>query len=90
MQLWLAALVESGYTFPPLQRRHRNVAVMEQFNNALPTEMVLLWTQNWKEIFAYVVVRGAFNDTEIAELRAHEIDAYNHPTEPMRGFVSPI
>ena len=90
VQLWLAALVESGYTFPSLQRRQRNVAIMEQFNNALPTEMVLLWTQKWKEIFAYVVVRGAFNDTEIAKLQAHEIDVYNHPPEPKLGFFGPM
>jgi len=62
VQLWLGALTESGYEFPNVtRRRHHNVAVMGQFNYAIPKDRVLFWHQKQREVFDKVLVTGPFN-----------------------------
>lgn len=47
-QFWLGVLIEFGYQFPSFKGRHRNVAVMGQFNYADSKSIVtdvIFWTQ---------------------------------------------
>jgi len=76
VQMWLGALTQSGYKFPELKRRFRNVAVMGQFNYAdQPTTVddVIFWTQKQREKFTTVVAAAPFNDEQITSLEANSI-----------------
>lgn len=103
LQLWLQALVESGYEFPPIKRdRYTNVMLMGQFNFARPNRDVKYWVQKWREAFRHVQVRGPFAEDQVATLRDSGVDAYgsdegpaaakNHPYKDMdtAGFFSPM
>ena len=91
VQLWLGALHQAGYKFPPLKkRRYRNVAVMGQFNyadNDSIIEQVIFWTQKNLERFQHVLVAGPFNDDQMSVLNAHSIDVIQGRDD--KGFVSP-
>lgn len=90
VQLWLAALVEIGYEFPPMLR-HRldHTVLMGQFNHAtLPTKDILFWHQKWRQWFNRIVVRGPFQSTQILELQQHGIEAFESRDDS--GWYSPI
>jgi hypothetical protein len=89
VQRWLAALLESGYEFPkPVRERHNNVVMMGQFNYPKDPDDVVFWYQKWREVFQYVIVRGAFEEDQLLELRSRGVDAYKGSAD--RGFYSPI
>jgi hypothetical protein len=89
VQLWLAALVEIGYEFPPmLRRRVDHTVLMGQFNYALDTEGILFWHQKWRQWFNRIVLRGPFDDTQIHELQRHGIQALEGDDD--NGFYSPM
>jgi hypothetical protein len=92
VQLWLAALVESNYSFPTvgIRERNREVVVMGQFNNALPIDKLLVWSQKWRELFQHVTIRGDFDSVQVAEMTAHGLDAHGQAPESMSGFFSPM
>jgi len=90
LQLWLGALQQVGYEFPPLKRRHRNVAVLGKFNYADSPQVVndvLFWTQKTRERFTAVLVAGPFSDEQRHELEAHSIEVLICRDD--RGFYSP-
>jgi len=84
VQLWLAALHESGYDFPKVQpksrRRIRDVVLMGQFNypsliavdEGMQQEQtkadLLFWHQKWRQRFQNVVLRGPFPTDVVNDL----------------------
>lgn len=81
VQAWLGALEQIGYTFPPLKRRYRNIAVLGQFNYAdAPTVVddVIFWVQKQKESFVTVIAAGPFNDKQMTALKGNFIDAISN------------
>ena len=89
VQLWLGALMESGYEFPTMiHRRHADVVLMGQFNYPNSFSDVLFWNQKYRKWFDRIVVRGPFSDVQLEKLHAHGIDA--HVGRNDKGFVSPL
>jgi STELLO glycosyltransferases len=92
VQLWLEALVESGYQFPTIQpdRRHRqdDIVVMGQFNFNSPLPDVLFWNQKWRQWVNQLQVRGPFTQDQVEQMGAHGIEA--HTGRADRGWVSPM
>ena len=89
VQRWLSALCEIGYEFPRfVRRRYNNVVLMGQFNYGLDLDSVIFWNQKWRETFYHTVVRGPFNEIQIAEMSRHGIDA--HYGDKDSGFFSPV
>lgn len=90
VQLWLGTLQQIGYEFPPLQRRHRNIAYLGKFNYADSPEAVnhaIFWTQKIRERFTTVLVAGPFSGNQMHELQAHSIDSLICRDDA--GYVSP-
>eukprot|EP00979_Chaetoceros_neogracilis_P008868 scaffold1987_cov236-Chaetoceros_neogracile.AAC.8 len=78
VQMWLGALAQVGYEFPPLKRRHRNVAVMGQFNYADKPSIVrdvIYWTQKNRERFDTVVAAGPFSRRQMKKFEDNSIIA---------------
>ena len=91
VQLWLAALEESGYDFPnPVSSHQRrdNIVLMGQFNYRMAVTSVIFWTQKWRTQFRTVVVRGPFSDAQIKELNRNGVMAYSARRD--RGYYSPM
>ena len=89
IQLWLEALVETGYQFPKVTRkRYDNIILMGQFNYANDPDTVVFWVQKWREVFGHVVVRGPFNATELDVLQSRGIAVF--PCASDKGFYSPM
>lgn len=92
LQLWLAALVEIGYSFPEIpkrrRKRHHNVVIMGQFNYAAPADRVVFWTQHWRQLFSNIVVQGPFDAATVQELQARGVQVYESPSD--KGFYSPM
>jgi hypothetical protein len=103
VQLWLGALQQVQYEFPTTTssttttgtstatRRHSNVALMGQFNYADSVDTVdnvVFWTQKWRQLFDTVLVKGPFSNTQLDQLRAHDISATRGRND--KGFYSPI
>lgn len=91
VQLWLRALSQAGYDFPPLKRRHRNVAVMGQFNCAdrnSTVDDVIYWTQKLRERFDTVLAAGPFSDSQMKQLQENFIVATAYDND--RGYLSPL
>ena len=90
IQLWLEALVETGYQFPKVTRkRYDNIILMGQFNYANDLDTVVFWVQKWREVFGHVVVRGPFNATELDALQSRGINV-SLTAENDKGFHSPM
>ena len=91
VQFWLGALIEAGYQFPSFKGRHRNVAVMGQFNYAdghsIITD-VIFWAQKTREFFSDVVAVGPFNDAQSHVLRENFISVHSCTAD--NGFYSPL
>ena len=74
--------------------RHRNVAVMGQFNSAINTREesivsdVIFWTQKTREFFSNVVVAGPFNDAQVKLLRSNSISVF--ASTATKGYHSPL
>ena len=104
VKLWLGALKEIGYKFPPLSNlRYNNIAVMGQFNYADRHEIiddVVFWTQKTKEYFSNVIVAGPFSEEQMLMLEKRSIIAMNStpdevflPSPPSvfaKGFFAPM
>jgi len=90
VQLWLSALIESGYDFNMLRRRDRqhHVVLMGQYNYDHDANKLRFWNQKWREVFDIVEVRGPFPDEKIATLRAAGINAHKGGED--NGYFSPI
>ena len=91
VQMWLGALSQVGYQYPPLKRRHRNVAVMGQFNFAdreTTVDDVIFWTQKTRERFQSVVAAGPFSEDQIQALQDNSITVQKG--DPDAGVVSPL
>ena len=91
VQLWLAALEESGYSFPmPLasRKRHDRIVLMGQFNYANQVSSVMFWAQKWRAHFKTVVVYGPFSSKQLKKLNTHGISAYQSRNDS--GFYSPM
>ena len=91
VQLWLGALIQAGYKFPPLKRRHRNVAVMGQFNYAdrnSTVHDVIFWTQKLRERFDTVAAAGPFSESQMKQLQAHSITVSSYNFDA--GYLSPL
>lgn len=95
VQMWLRALAQVGYKYPPLKRRYRNVAVMGQFNfadNETTINDVIYWTQKTREYFQTVVAVGPFSNSQMKAFQDESIIAksndYDHNAQ--KGFFSPL
>lgn len=89
VQLWLKALVDVDYEFPPLKRRRiNNLVLMGQFNYNTRADFVIFWVQKWREWFRDVIVHGPFDDSTFHELQTHGIVALQGSDD--KGFVSPM
>lgn len=92
VQMWLGALHQTGYEFPPLKRRFRNVAVMGQFNYADgPTTVddVIFWTQKNRERFDTVTAAGPFTEQQMELFKANSIDAIANAVGD-KGYYTPL
>ena len=92
MQMWLKALYQLGYEFPPLKnRRFHNVAVMGQFNyvpdSGSSLDNVIFWYQKTSERFRNVIVAGPYSNDQVIELKKHSIEAIQGRDDA--GYVSP-
>ena len=92
MHMWLKALNQLGYEFPPLKnRRFRNVAVMGQFNyvpdSGSSLDNVIFWYQKTSERFRNVIVAGPYSNDQVIELKKHSIEAIQGRDDA--GYVSP-
>ena len=90
-QFWLGVLIERGYQFPSFKGRHRNVAVMGQFNYANRESIVtdvIFWTQKTCEFFCTVVAVRPFNDAQVKMLRRNFISVRASTAD--KGFYSPL
>ena len=90
VQAWLAALEEVGYTFPLFMApaRHRDVAVMGQFNYASDPAQVVFWAQKWRYYFDHVAVAGPFSEEQLQALHGHGIVALRGRDD--FGYTSPL
>jgi hypothetical protein len=95
--MWLGALAQVGYEFPPLKRRHRNVAVMGQFNYADKPSIVrdvIYWTQKNRERFDTVVAAGPFSRRQMKEFEDNSIIAVSSHIDGddnvFKGYFSPL
>ena len=91
VQLWLAALEESGYRFPslvPIHVRRDNIVLMGQFNFPASVTSVTFWTQKWRALFKRVVVRGPFSNEQLRKLNNNGIKAYYGRDD--EGYYSPM
>ena len=92
VQMWLSALRQAGYQFPPLKRRYRNVAVVGQFNYAdssSTVQDVTFWMQKMTERFATAAVAGPFTSKQMQIFNEMGIKAYQNE-KCDRGFYTPI
>ena len=88
VQAWLGALDQAGYDFPLLKRRHRNVAVMGQFNYAnrsSTVDDVIFWTQKNRELFHTVLAAGPFSEDQMQALGDNSIDAISNHNDTVGG-----
>ena len=98
VQEWLGALIQVGYEFPPLKRRHRNVALMGQFNYADKPSIVrdvIFWAQKARETFCEVVAAGPFSNFQIATLNQNLIKTISTAVTRdgiggRKGYFSPL
>ena len=98
VQAWLSSLIQVGYKFPPLKRRHRNVVVMGQFNYADKPSIVddvIFWTQKARETFCEVVAAGPFSNFQIATLNQNSIKTMSTAVTRdgiggRKGYFSPL
>ena len=93
VQMWLDTLKQIGYTFPPLKRRFRNVAVMGQFNYADSPNLcdhIVFWAQKHREYFDTVVAAGPFSEEQMNVLAQNSIQAIATKTPSKNGFYSPV
>lgn len=86
VQLWLEALLESGYQFPKISRRRYNNIVLLGHFKAETTRNVIFWTQKWREIFRRVVAVGQFTPSALTELKTLGINA--NQTKTANGQAS--
>lgn len=100
MQKWIESLLQVGYQFPPLKRRHRNVVIMGQFNYADKGETtirdVIFWTQKTRERFQTVIAAGPFSSSQLKRFQQNSIKALSNEIGPLRsnwvvnGWYSPL
>jgi len=89
VQLWLDALVETGYEFPQISRKRvDNVVLMGQFNYNSNADNVVFWVQKWRQQFGRVEVRGPFDDATLGVLKSRGITAHQGAND--KGYYSPI
>jgi len=89
VQLWLKALVISGYDFPPVRKtRLPGLVVMGQFNYATAGSSVVWWVQKWRQLVDKVVVRGPWTPTQLSDMRDLGIICFYGRDDA--GFVSPV
>lgn len=90
VQLWLSALSQVGYEYPPLKRRHRNVAVLGQFNyaNSKSIDDVIFWSQKTRERFQHVIAAGPWSDNQLDAFRDNSITVKRGDSDA--GYKSPM
>ncbi|GFH62185.1 hypothetical protein CTEN210_18661 [Chaetoceros tenuissimus] len=89
MQEWIGTLLQFGYTFPKLKPKHRNVAVMGQFNFADNKNSIFTWVQKQREQFKEVLVAGSFPHKIESELVKNSIPFIQNEKVSQPGFIQP-
>jgi hypothetical protein len=89
VQEWIGTLVQLGYLFPKLKSRHRNVAVMGQFNFADNRNSIYTWIQKQKERFKEVLVAGSFPQEIESEFIKNSIPYIQNEKVFQPGFIQP-